>query len=163
MVQIREGRGRAGAMRVLIILLLPVFAAGGCVQLCPLGIGCESTADLLVEGTPDLNAGQAATVVLYQLSGDVSFQQMPLERFWREEAEDLGGEIVEREPELLLFPGEARAVRVSLHEDTRFLGIAANLRDPRTDGWRSLVSVRDLKGRRTLVRVGANDLTVSVR
>jgi type VI secretion system VasD/TssJ family lipoprotein len=149
-------------MRILILSLLPIFAAGGCVQLCTLGIGCESTADLVLEGAPDLNAGQAVTVVLYQLSGDVSFQQMPLEQFWREEAEDLGGEIVEREPELLLFPGEARTVRVYLHEEARFLGIAANLRDPRTDGWRSLLAVRDLQGRRTLVRVGANDLTVSV-
>jgi type VI secretion system VasD/TssJ family lipoprotein len=162
MMQMREKRRRAGAMRILILSLLPVLAAGGCVQLCSLGMGCESTADLVVEGTPDLNAGQAVTIVLYQLSGDVAFQQMPLERFWQEEAEELSGEIVEREPELLLFPGEARAVRVFLHEDARFLGIAANLRDPRTNGWRSLLAVRDLQGRRALVRVGANDLTVSV-
>lgn len=149
-------------MRVLTISLLLIVAAGGCAQLCPLGIGCESTADLVVEGTADLNAGQAVTVVLYQLSGDVSFRQMPLEQFWREDAEDLGGEVLEREPELLLFPGEVHAVRVSLHEDARFLGVAANLRDPRTDGWRSLLAVRDLQGRQTIVRVGANDLTVSV-
>lgn len=143
---------------VIVLILL----TAGCAQLCPLGIGCEATAEIRVKGTPDMNAGQAATVALFQLSGEASFRRTPLEQFWRDEVGDFNGEVVERQPDLLLFPGETRQVRFPLRDDTRFVGIAANLRDPRTDAWKFLMPVRDLRDGQALVRIGANDLTVAL-
>ena len=145
------------------VLMLALIVTVGCGRLCPLGLGCRPSVQVTVEGSDDMNLGQAATVVVVQLAGSAEFQQTPVERFWTDAAGSLRADVVDRKRNLLLFPGESVGLDVPLHDDARFIGVAANLRHPHTDQWRSRVAVDDLDGRAAVIRIESRRLTVALR
>lgn len=125
--------------------------------------GC-SAAPLVVhvQGEGDMNEGNAARVRVYELSGDTNFQNTPLSSFWRGDEEALGSELVAAPREVLLYPDETKTVEFTANEQTQYVGVAADLRDPDREGWRSIHDIEEVKGDDFVVRVGANQIHISV-
>jgi type VI secretion system VasD/TssJ family lipoprotein len=101
--------------------------------------------DLVLEGGADANGGNAVSVGVYQLSSDSRFRQTPVEVFWRDVRSALEDDLVGRALTVVLYPDERRILEIDLADDARFVGVAANLRDPASDGWRRVYPVDDAR------------------
>ena len=144
---------RAGAL---------VLALGGLVA-----CGGPKPLALTVVGTPNLNSveddvGNAANVHIYELSNDTNFRNATLETFWQDEAGALGSELIDSR-QLLLYPDAMEQIEIEPAEETQYIGIAANLRQPDREQWRQVYSVEALRGNRVMVEVGKNRVIVDVR
>jgi type VI secretion system VasD/TssJ family lipoprotein len=117
-----------------------------------------------IVGTSDLNAGgNAAVVRIYQLQGDANFRRATVEAFWQSDEQVLGQELVPGRREILLYPGQSSTIEIELSSNTRYIGVAADLRSPETGGWRELRPVGEVVGRSLVVTVGTNNLGLSVQ
>lgn len=145
-----------------LVLACLLFPLAGCGTLCTFGLGCDPAVDVTVTGAADMNGGNAASVVVYQLSNDTNFRRTPIEAFWRNDGDALGDELVGRKREILLYPDEERTIEIALEEKANFIGIAANLREPEPDQWRRIYPVEEVEGEHTVIQVGANQLIVNV-
>jgi type VI secretion system VasD/TssJ family lipoprotein len=158
---------RHPALRFFPVAALAVFlatAAPGCMPLCAVGLGdCQPGVAIALEGAGDMNQGNAASVVVYQLSSDVNFRRTPIETFWKDDTGALGDELVGPRREVLLYPAETRLLEVALQEPVNYVGVAANLRAPAPDAWRRIYPVDTIRGTRLAVRVGRQDLTIQIR
>ena len=128
---------------------------------------CRSSAppppQLVVRGAPDLNAGgNAAIVRVYQLTNDTNFEGATLETFWRDDAGALGDELISSQ-NVLLYPNQVETFELDLDENTRFIGVAVDLREPELDSWRAIYPATDLEKRRLSVTIGRNELMLDVQ
>ena len=110
-----------------------------------------------------MNNGNAANVVFYQLTGTTNFQRAPIETFWRNDREALANELVGSGQQVFLYPGQQKQIALDLSEETRYLGVAANLRAPEPNRWRRALSLQQINGRRVAVQVSSNSLTVALQ
>jgi type VI secretion system VasD/TssJ family lipoprotein len=118
--------------------------------------------EMTVQGGSDMNnGGNAAVVRLYQLSGDSNFMRASLETFWRDDEETLGGELIAPKQEILLYPEQERAIDLNIGAETRYIGIAADLRAPDPVQWRKVFAAEELRGKQVTVTVGSDRLNVS--
>jgi type VI secretion system VasD/TssJ family lipoprotein len=118
--------------------------------------------ELTVHGGADMNnGGNAAIVRIYQLSGDSNFMRTSLETFWRDDEESLGAELIAPKQEILLYPDQERAIDLNIGDETRYIGIAADLRAPDPAQWRRVFDAQELRGRDVTVTVGSDRLNVS--
>lgn len=118
---------------------------------------------MTVVGEEDLNGGgNAAVLRIYQLAGDANFQRAPVQAFWQNDEQALGGELISAKREVLLFPGSTEDVRIVIDDRAQFLAIAADLRDPDPDNWRAIYPVDAVRGKAMAVLVGDNRLFVRV-
>jgi type VI secretion system VasD/TssJ family lipoprotein len=101
---------------------------------------------LVLEGSADSNGGNAVSVGVYQLSSDSRFRRAPVEVFWRDARSALEEDLVGRPLTVVLYPDERRVLEVDLAEGARFVGVAANLRDPDSGGWRRVYPVGEARG-----------------
>lgn len=128
-------------------------------------IGCKGSqpaTEMTVFGDSDMNnGGNAAVVRIYQLAGDSNFTRASLETFWRDDELALGAELVGPKQEILLYPEQERAIDLDLSDQTRYVGIAADLRAPDPVQWRHIFDAQELQGKLVNVRVGTDRLTVS--
>jgi len=135
------------------------------VACCLTLIGCKGSMkamEMTVQGGPDMNnGGNAAVVRLYQLSGDSNFMRASLETFWRDDEETLGAELIAPKQEILLYPEQERAIDLNIGEETRYIGIAADLRAPDPVQWRKVFDAEELRGKQVTVTVGSDRLNVS--
>lgn len=124
--------------------------------------GCSSSLTVSYVGTPDMNnGGNAAVVKVYQLSADGNFSSAPLSAFWRDDQGTLGTELVRPPRKVTLYPSEQKTVTFELAEKTKFLGVAANLREPDREQWRSIHSVEGM-GDEVAVTVETSQIAVDV-
>lgn len=127
--------------------------------------GCRSSqpvTGMTVAGDADMNnGGNAAVVRVYQLSGDSNFSRASLETFWRDDEQALGGDLIGAKQEILVYPEQEREIDLSLNPDTRFLAIAADLRNPDPVHWRQILDAEEVRGKSVIVRVGTDRLTVT--
>lgn len=125
--------------------------------------GCKGGLELTLAGEPDLNGGgNAAVVRVYQLSNDTNFRATPIESFWRDDRGVLGSEYVGHQ-QVLLYPDQETTLPIEVDKQARFIGVAADLRQPNQDLWRQVYPVSELRGNRVVVMVGSDQLTVEVR
>lgn len=143
----------------LPVLALSVLLLGGCAGSLGLFSG---PLVVQIEGADDMNAGNAARVRVYELSGETNFRTTTLSSFWRGDEQALGSELVRAPREVLLYPGEAKTVEFDVHEDTRYIGVAADLRDPDREAWRSIYDVEEVDGGEIGVRVGLDRVEARV-
>lgn len=125
----------------------------------------ESTVPLSVQvtGASDLNGGgNAAFVHIYQLSENAGFRNTPPESFWQAPDQAIGDGLLSSS-QIQLFPGDDETVALEIGPDVRYVGIAANLRDPDRDRWRAVFPVEDLAGRTVHVTVDTNSLSTEIR
>lgn len=116
---------------------------------------------MTVVGGEDLNGGgNAAVLRIYQLSGDANFRRAPVQQFWQNDDQALGAELVGTKREVLLFPGSSEVVELDLEDDTDFVAVAADLREPDSEGWRAIYPVDEVRGSAVAVLVGDDRLYV---
>lgn len=125
-------------------------------------VGCGGPLELTVAGEPDLNSGgNAAVVRIYQLNSQASFMNTTLARFWQDDRAALGAQYVDHR-QLLLYPGQSETIPIEVSDETLYIGIAADLREPDRDQWRQVFSVDELNGEDVTISVGAHALSVRV-
>lgn len=123
-------------------------------------VGCSTTIEVGLSGQPDMNGGgNGAVVRIYELSGEGSFMEASFRAFWQEEGA-LGGSLI-RSREETLYPDETKRFELELAEETKFIGVAANFRDPVQDEWRDLFPVEDV-GDGLTVTVHNNRISVDL-
>jgi type VI secretion system VasD/TssJ family lipoprotein len=114
--------------------------------------GCSSPIEIMLAGQSDMNSGgNAAVVRIYELSGDGNFANTPLSTFWQDDVGALGGELVNPPRNVTVYPNEEETLQLELADETQFLGVAANLRDPDRARWRALYAVEEVGDRVTVV------------
>lgn len=106
--------------------------------------------------------GNAALIRVYQLRSSSGFERSSLDAFWRSD-EAIANDLIGIREEVLLYPDQEHAFDLKLEKDTRFVGIAANLRDPYSNAWREVIEVNRLRGRKVTVRIASDRLEVNVR
>ena len=131
-------------------------------------VGCSrSTTTLLsmnVEGDRDMNnGGHFAIVRIYQLTNDTKFSNAEFDSFWEDAEVILSGENISGTmQQLSVHPSEVIPQDLEIAEETKFIGVAANLYDPSGDNWKKIYPVDMLKERRVVVRVRESQLDVDV-
>jgi len=110
--------------------------------------------------------GHAAVVKLYQLRAADAFRSAPLSTFWRDDTGVLGADLVASPRTLTVYPDTATTAEVEVADEAAYLAVAANLRSPDRDRWRSLRALDAIGDRvvvtvrRTRVVVRADDRTL---
>lgn len=123
--------------------------------------GCSTTVEVRMRGQSDMNSGgNAAVVQVYELSGKGSFLDASPRTFWQGNGA-LGGVLVRAPQRNTLFPNETKTFELELAEKTKFIGVAANLRNPDPEEWRALYPVEEV-GDWLSVTVHSNGISVSV-
>lgn len=118
---------------------------------------------MTVVGGENLNSGgNAAVLRIYQLAGDANFRRAPVQQFWQDDEQVLGAELVGTKREVLLFPGSSEVVQIDLEDDTEFVAVAADLREPDQEGWRAIYPADEVRGNAVAVLVGEDRLYVRV-
>lgn len=118
---------------------------------------------MTVVGGENLNSGgNAAVLRIYQLSGDANFRRAPVQQFWQNDEQVLGAELVATKREVLLFPGSSEIVQFDLGDDTEFVAVAADFREPDQEGWRAIYPADEVRSRAVAVLVGEDRLYIRV-
>jgi len=157
-------------LRPVWVFLVVLAAGPGLVILSGCGIfgGGDSQPALLPEVEPEpepfelvligvdrLNScgeprGYALAVRVYQLGGDGQIALTSLVDLWKNEQSELGDDIVDRERELLLEPGDTLSVSIDLRPDARFLAVVGYFCESNGECWRWHRPIGDLGPRQSL-------------
>lgn len=146
----------------LLLLTITIMTAGACRST---RLPTEQSIPLVVEvsGANDLNGGgNAAFVHVFQLTDNAGFRTTQAESFWQA-PEQVLGDALRGANQVQLFPGANERLDLELNPDARFVGVAANLRDPDRDRWRAVLPASEVQGRILRVVVDANSLSVQVQ
>lgn len=142
-------------------MLIAVWLLAGC--------GGSRALNMTLAGKPDMNSiddgggGNAAVVRIYQLSNETNFRDVTLEAFWQNDEEALGSELIAPPQQIRLFPDQQETIKVEPTSNTKFIGVAADLRQPDRERWRQIYSIEEMKGKRIMVEVGKNYVTIDLR
>ena len=118
---------------------------------------------LTIVGGAEMNAGgNAAVVKVYPLRGTSMLLGTIVESFWREGG-SVGDDLAGAPQEVLVYPGESTTITVDLPADTPYLGLAADLRSPEPDAWRTTFEAPAVRGKTVTVTVGERALDSRVR
>ena len=142
---------------------------GGLVLAAVLLAGCGGSRALNVQivGTSTMNSGEnemrgnAVVLRIYELSNETNFRSATREAFWQDDVAALGEERLTSQ-QLRLFPDENRVIELEPGQDTRFIGVAADLRYPYQDQWRQIYPVEELRSKGIMVSVMKDRLRVDV-
>jgi type VI secretion system VasD/TssJ family lipoprotein len=130
--------------------------------LCVLS-GCSRPIEMIIAGESDLNAGgNAVRIHIFQLTNDALFKSASVASFWNNPEQVLGDEIVGHD-QVLLYPNDEERLTVEPREGTKFVGIAANLREPDPNQWRQIYTLDHVKRKTVRVSVGSNQVLVSLQ
>jgi type VI secretion system VasD/TssJ family lipoprotein len=125
-----------------------------------LATGCSSTIEVTTAGQPDMNSGgNAAVVQVYQLSGEGNFGDLSFQSFWQKEGTI--AKLIDSPARRTIYPGEQERFELEVAGNTKFIGVAANFRNPDSEGWRALYSVEEV-GDWLSVTVHDNRISVNV-
>lgn len=144
------------------MLVATLLSAGACRTARP-PVQTAVPLTVSIAGTPDLNGGgNAAFVHVFQLSDNAAFRIAPHEAFWQSPDQALGASVIAAN-QVQLFPSANEVIRLELASDVRFIGVAANLRDPDRDRWRAVYSVDELIGSELRVTIGSDSMSSEVQ
>jgi type VI secretion system VasD/TssJ family lipoprotein len=153
----------------LLGALLALSAAGavGCggTREVPVVVVPETSfhVDLDLVGQPDQNGGgYPARLFIYKLSNDANFQSTPFDAFWQDDQPPFGTELLGSE-QFRIYPDERKEAGIEVSNDARYLGIAADLRAPTQDLWRTALPVEQVRGKRLVVTLRADRLAVELK
>ena len=114
--------------------------------------GCSGTKRIaiVVDGSDDMNTtsggpGNAAEVRVYQLNNRVNFDNAGPRGFWQDDVGTLGPELIGSPVQISVFPSrKTDELKIVVARETRFIGIAANLRAPQGNAWKSVYTVDEI-------------------
>lgn len=104
----------------------------------------------------------ATRVRIYQLASQSNFEAARFEDLFRDDDAVLGAELVHKE-QIQIFPDQARTLLLEPAENAQFLGVAADLREPEGNAWRTLHEMSSVRGKQMTVIVESDRLVVEVR
>jgi type VI secretion system VasD/TssJ family lipoprotein len=120
--------------------------------------GCSTTIEVMMSGQSDMNGGgNAAVVQVYELSGEGNFQDISFRAFWQQEG--ALSKLVGSPHRKTVYPDETTTFELEVAEDTKLVGVAANLRNPDSEQWRALFPVEEVGDR---LSVTVRDTRISV-
>jgi type VI secretion system VasD/TssJ family lipoprotein len=123
--------------------------------------GCASHQGLAIKGSDDQNSGGHPVVIhIYQLSSDTNFNRAVVESFWQDDTNILGDDLVKPKIEILLAPGEIKRLKLKLSDEIKFIGIAADFRNPDKNGWRKVYPIDSNRAKNILINVASDRLIV---
>ena len=123
-----------------------------------LGMGCRGPLEMTLVGDEDMNnGGNTALVRIYELGSDGRFDGAQIGEFWRDDKAVLADDLI-RMREVRLYPGASEPLEFPRDKNVRFIGIAADLNQPRGEQWRRVVPVEQLKGNRVRIRIGGDQV-----
>jgi len=126
-----------------------------------LATGCSTTIEVRTEGQADMNSGgNAAVVQVYELSGEGNFRDLSFRSFWQQDG-SLGGTLIGTPWKKTVYPNDRKRFELEVADKTKFIGVAANLRNPDSEKWRALYPVEEV-GDWVSVTVHSNRISVSV-
>lgn len=109
-----------------------------------LASGCSTTIEVRMRGQADMNSGGNAVVVqVYELTGEGDFLSTSPQSFWQENGA-LASILVGSPRRETLYPNGTTTFELELAEETKFIGVAANLRNPDPEEWRALYPVEEI-------------------
>jgi type VI secretion system VasD/TssJ family lipoprotein len=124
--------------------------------------GCSSKIKYIsLEATQDLNkGGNACYVCIYQLRNDMDFKRTPVESFWIEGEKPFEADIVEKPVCETLIPGDEAYVDITVSDETNFIGVAADFREPDPERWRQVYAIPSKKPKEVRIIVGSNTVRI---
>ncbi|HDZ58012.1 MAG TPA: type VI secretion system lipoprotein TssJ [Pseudomonas xinjiangensis] len=134
--------------RMAVMVLLTSFAfLNGCAALSP--YSSLTKVDLSLEGSPtlnpDLNDRPSPVVIhLIELKHPVAFKNADFFSLYQRPKETLSPDFVMLE-ELELRPGESLDLKLSVQNDTRYVGVLAAYRDLSEAEWRYVIPLKNRK------------------
>ena len=129
--------------------------------ICGLVYGCVSHQGIAIKGSTDQNSGGHPVVLhIYQLSSETNFIRAAVESFWQNDTQILGDDLVKPKIEILLAPGEIKQIKLELTDDMKFLGIAADFRNPDRNGWRKVYPLDSNRSKNILINVSSDRLII---
>jgi type VI secretion system VasD/TssJ family lipoprotein len=140
--------------RPQIVRILGLLVLAGSVS------ACSRPVALTLRGEPGMNrGGNAATVRIYQLSNNAGFERASIDALWRSD-EAIARDLVGRREEIVIYPEQTQTLEMTLNKETRFIGIAANLREPFANAWREIYAVDRIRGRDITVIIGDDRIEI---
>lgn len=126
--------------------------------------GCSSKIKFItLEATQDLNkGGNACYVCIYQLRNDMDFKRTPVESFWNEGEKPFAADIVDKPVCETLIPGDEAYIDITIAEETNFIGVAADFREPDQERWRQVYAIPSKKPTEVRIIVGSNTVRIEV-
>lgn len=114
-----------------------------------------------LEATPDLNkGGNACYVCIYQLRNDMDFKRTPVESFWKEGDKAFEADIVDKPVCETLIPGDEAYIDITVADETNFIGVAADFREPDKERWRQVYEIPSKKPTEIRIIVGSNSVRI---
>ena len=144
-----------------LVLLTAMLLLGGCSS-GPLVLNMKVAGTSNLNSTDDSPEGKAAIVKIYQLSNDTNFRSVTLETFWQDERNALGNEVVSSR-QFRLYPNTDTTLRIEPAEMTRFIGVAANLRQPDHEAWRQVYALSQLEDKQIRVQVSKDRVAINIQ
>lgn len=134
-----------------------------CISLVVLLFFASSCAvtEVTINGTTRQNdGGSAADIYIYQLAGEDAFQNVQLNTFWLKGEEELATDLLKKEPLVKILPDETRVIRVKNIKGAKYLGIAADLRQPDARNWKDTIKLKRWGKKKAIVTIGATRIEV---
>jgi type VI secretion system VasD/TssJ family lipoprotein len=147
---IRHLRRRKGyILPVLSLLFLFLFSCSSKIKF------------ITLEATKDLNkGGNACYVCIYQLRNDMDFKRTPVESFWSEGEKAFEADIVDKPVCETLIPGDEAYIDITISDETNFIGVAADFREPDQERWRQVYEIPSKKPTEIRIIVGSNTVRI---
>lgn len=149
-------RRRLEPLSKLIILVLPFV-------LFFIHCGPGQIKKIYLEGTKDLNkGGNACYVCIYQLIDDMEFMRTPLESFWRQGEKPFEGDLADKNVVCrTLIPGDLEdLIDLEILDETNFIGVAADFRDPDQERWRQVYEIPSHRPKQIQIIVESNSVRI---
>ena len=116
---------------------------------------------ITLEATQDLNkGGNACYVCIYQLRNDMDFKRTPVESFWNEGEKPFAADIVDKPVCETLIPGDEAYIDITISDETNFIGVAADFREPDQERWRQVYAIPSKKPTEVRIIVGSNTVRI---
>ncbi|KRW61701.1 type VI secretion system lipoprotein TssJ [Pseudomonas sp. TTU2014-080ASC] len=143
-------------------LLASVLVLSGCSMLSP--YSSLTKLDLTLKGSvelnPDLNGRPSPIVVrLIELKHPVSFETADFFSLYQRPKEILSPDMVAIE-ELELRPGEERELKLSVDQDSRYVGVMAAYRDLPESNWRVIIPVAKQERTQSVLTLDAQGIKI---
>lgn len=125
-------------------------------------LSCSSKIKFVtLEATQDLNkGGNACFVCIYQLRNDMDFKRTPVESFWIEGEKPFEADIVDKPVCETLIPGDEAYIDITILDETNFIGVAADFREPDKERWRQVYAIPSKKPKEIRIIVGSNTVRI---
>ncbi|WXL25709.1 type VI secretion system lipoprotein TssJ [Ectopseudomonas mendocina] len=145
-----------------LAMLASLLVLGGCSALSPYShlTKLDLTLKGSVELNPDLNGRPSPIVVrLIELKHPVQFETADFFSLYQRPKEVLSPDMVAIE-ELELRPGEERELKLSVDQDSRYVGVMAAYRDLPESNWRVVIPVTKQERTQSVLTLDAQGIKI---